>query len=74
MTDPKRSNNPSEMAEMLPNGSVLIFRHYQIKKRELLAKNVIAKCRKNKIFCLIGGDYRLALKLKADGIHLPENI
>ena len=72
MTDEKRSFNPIQMAKALPNGSILIFRHYNIKYRESLAKKTIAICQKRNIKCLIAGDIKLALKLSSDGVHLPQ--
>ena len=73
MSDPQRGGDPLEVVKSLPQGSIMIFRHYQEKKRALLAKKVLLKCHQKKILCLIGGDIQLALKLNADGIHLPED-
>ena len=72
MSDAHRGGDPLEVIKTLPKGSFMIFRHYQEKNRAALAKKVLSKCRQRKILCLIGADIQLALKLNADGVHLPE--
>ena len=72
MTDSERGPHPLELIQRLPRGSVLIFRHYEEINRANLAQKVVCLCRRLKILCLIAGDLKLALRIRADGVHFPE--
>jgi thiamine-phosphate pyrophosphorylase len=72
MTDSSRIAAPVRVIAKLPSNSMVIIRDYDIENREKYAKNIAIECRKHNIPFLIAGDYNLARKLKANGIHLPE--
>lgn len=72
MTDPKRTPDPIAAAAALPRGSAVILRHYGESGREALARALVRFGRKRCIRILIAGDTRLALRVGADGVHLPE--
>jgi len=61
--------------ENLPKNSAVIFREYDLpaQEREKLAQEIIAICRKNNHKILIGKNFELARKLKADGVHFSDN-
>lgn len=72
LTDPTRSPDPAAIVRRLPAGSGVILRHYDHPEREVLAKVLGHICRQRHIVFLIAGDARLAQRIKADGIHLPD--
>lgn len=74
MTDDKRVPDPIPAIIGLPRRSMVIFRHYGLnpKDRAHLAYIVRRTCRQYGHLCLIADDLALALRLDADGIHLPE--
>ena len=72
ISDEKRGPEPLDLIARLPKGCGLVFRHYDTPNRPLLAAAVVKACRMRSIRCLIAGDVRLAARLKADGVHLPE--
>jgi len=72
MTDENRGDNPLTMIKRLPKNSILIFRHYADPNRMQLATDVVRACRKQNVRCLIAGDFRLAHRCRADGVHVPE--
>ena len=74
MTDDKRMPDPIPAIIGLPRRSMVIFRHYGLnpKDRAHLAYIVRRTCRQYGHLCLIADDLALALRLDADGIHLPE--
>jgi len=74
MTDPKNGGDPIDLVSKIPPRTNLIFRHYHEENREDMAKRVVKECRKAKIKCLISQNVDLAVRLRADGIHLPEHI
>lgn len=74
MTDPVRRPDPLADAAHLRPGSRIIFRHYDAPDRAQLAQSLskAAKMRRNGLS--IAGDWRLAARIRADGIHLPEGL
>ncbi len=72
MTDDKRGLDPLRLIAHIPDHCGLVFRHYDHPNREDLARQVVRRCKSSRVFCLLAGDIRLALKLGADGVHLPE--
>ena len=72
MTDEKRLADPVPVIGGLPANSAVIFRHYGAPDREKLAIRLTAAARKHGVKILIAADARLALKVGADGLHLPE--
>lgn len=72
LTDEARLPDPLPVVASLPRKSAVILRHYDDPDRESLARSLAGLCRRRGIRLLIGGDARLAFKVKADGLHLPE--
>ena len=72
MTDEVRAPNPIPNINNLTPGSGVIFRHYDVKSRLELGIKVKRACRKKGCLFIVGGDTSLAVKLDADGLHLPE--
>lgn len=74
VTDAARVPDPAAMAEALPRGTVVIFRHYESPDRTGLGRCMAAVCRRRGLVLLVAGDHRLAAALGADGLHLPEGL
>jgi len=72
MTDAKRMADPVAAARHLPPGSGLILRHTDPARLRALAEILVPFCRQRRLICLIAGDWRLAARLNADGVHLSE--
>lgn len=72
MTDDRRLPDPEPAIRALPIGSMVIFRHYDHTDRTRLAMQFHALCRQRSLVFLVADDLHLALRLGADGIHLPE--
>ncbi len=72
MTDPARMADPVAAFAELPRGSAVILRHYDDPDREALGRNLLKLTRPAGLRLLIAGDARLACRLGADGLHLPE--
>jgi len=72
LTDETRLPDPRAAIERLPAGSGVIFRHYDHPRRAGIAKELAALCRRRRLRFMVGGDARLALAVKADGLHLRE--
>ena len=72
MTDDRRLPDPIPAARLLPPGALVIFRHYGAPERETVARALRRVCHVRRLLLLIAGDWRLATRIGADGIHLPE--
>lgn len=72
VTDAARLPDPVAAIKRLPRGSGVIFRHYAAPGRAGLAGKLAALCRARRLLFLVGGDARLALAVRADGLHLRE--
>lgn len=73
MTDPERLPDPLPVIARLPKGiSAVIYRDYGRTDREGYGRIVRDFCRARGIRFLVAGDLALAIRLKADGLHLPE--
>ena len=61
-------------AEKLPRNSGIILRDYNMSDEERLSLGLCLKkiCIRKKIILLVARDAKLAIKINADGIHLPE--
>ncbi|MBQ4875074.1 MAG: thiamine phosphate synthase [Rickettsiaceae bacterium H1] len=55
-----------------PKKSMVIIRMYDTENREIIAKKIAKLCKIREIKFLVAKDPKLALKIKADGIHLSE--
>lgn len=72
LTDAERLADPLPAAAALPHGGAVILRHYGVPGREALGRDLMALCRRRGLVLLVAGDIRLAWRLGAHGIHLPE--
>ncbi|MEQ9146173.1 MAG: thiamine phosphate synthase [Parvibaculaceae bacterium] len=73
MTDAGRRIDPFAQLRCLAPGDAIILRHYEWdnKERRELAGRLRAASRARRVKLLIAGDPRLAVTVRADGIHLP---
>lgn len=74
VTDWARARDPLPLAEALPKGAGLVFRHYEDPDRVTLARKLAALAKRRRLFLVVAADWRLAAKLSAAGIHLPEGL
>jgi thiamine-phosphate pyrophosphorylase len=76
MTDTARLADPLAVIDRLPKGAAVILRHYATAadrpSREALARSLVRTCRARGLRLLIAADAKLALRIQADGLHLPE--
>lgn len=72
LTDSKRQPDPVALIKRLPAGSVVIMRDYDHADRFALASKLRRTCRSADCRFLVAGDARLARRVRADGLHLPE--
>lgn len=73
-SDTLRLPDPRNAILRLPAGSGFIFRHYDQPGREAMARGLLRLCRKRRIMFLLAGDWRMALRVAADGVHFPEGL
>ncbi|CCG39693.1 thiamine phosphate synthase [Magnetospirillum molischianum] len=74
VTDDVRLPDPLAAAAALPSGSGVLLRHYGDPARAARAAALAALCRRRRLVLLVAGDWRLAARLGAAGLHLPEGI
>lgn len=74
MTDETRAADPGAAIAALPPGSIVVFRHYGAADRAGRAARIRRLCRTRRLLFLVAGDWRLARRLGADGLHLPEHM
>jgi thiamine-phosphate pyrophosphorylase len=72
MTDDDRQVSWIEAVCALPRGSGVVVRARDPKRREALAKSILRVARPKGVKTLIANDPSLAVRLRADGVHLPE--
>ncbi len=73
VTDGTRLPDPLPAAARLPRGSGVVFRHYGAADRESIGRALARLCRQRRLMLLVAEDAKLAYRLCADGIHLPEH-
>ena len=66
--------DPIPTCRKLPKNSIVILRDYDLEpiKRLELAKTLKKICQRRKLLFLVGKTPELAIKVKANGMHLPE--
>ena len=62
------------MARTLPPGAAVVFRAFGAPDAEEKAVRLLKTCRERRLKLLIGADHRLAARIGADGVHLPERL
>lgn len=73
-TDPARTPDIAAAAERLPRGSAIVYRAFGAADAEATALALRRIARRRGLALLIGADHRLATRVKADGVHLPERL
>ncbi|OAN50298.1 thiamine phosphate synthase [Paramagnetospirillum marisnigri] len=74
VTDPSRLPDPLAAMRRLAPGDGVLLRHYDAPDRARLAVAVARLARRLRLVLLVAGDWRLAARLKARGLHLPEGL
>lgn len=74
LTDPVRTPDPEAVAARLSAGSAIVFRHFGAPDAEARARRLLAIARARRLKLLIGADPALAVRIGADGVHLPERL
>ena len=71
-TDDKCVVSPIELAKIIPINWGILIRNYEAPNREELICSAARVCKQRGIFFIIANDLKLALSLKASGLHLSE--
>jgi len=74
VTDEARTPDPVRIAQALPRGTGIIFRHYGAPDRAALAHRLAKVSRARGLVLLIGADPALARQVRAQGVHWPEGL
>jgi len=73
-TDPVRTPDPEAVAARLPAGAAIVYRHFGAPDAEVRALRLKAIARARGLKLMIGQDVVLAVRIGADGVHLPERL
>lgn len=73
-TDPVRTPDPEAIARRLPRGSGVVFRAFEAPDAVERGLRLKAVARSRGLKLLVGADPRLAARIGADGVHLPERL
>jgi thiamine-phosphate pyrophosphorylase len=73
-TDPSRTPDPAAIAAVLPAGAAIVFRAFGAADAEAQARRLLEVARARRLLLLIGADHRLAARVGAHGVHLPERL
>jgi thiamine-phosphate pyrophosphorylase len=71
-TDPDRTPHPWETAARLPRGAGVVFRAFGRPEALEIGQRLRAATAGRGVRLLVGRDADLAVRLEADGVHLPE--
>lgn len=74
MTDAGRTPDPAKTLRRLTPGTIVIFRHYDAPDRTALGRRLATLARRLGLIFVVAGDRRLAHRLRADGLHLPDGM
>ena len=74
MTDPVRTPDPAAIARRLPPGAVVVYRAFGDPGALAVARSLRGLSDERGLELLIGADAGLALRVGADGVHLPERL
>lgn len=74
MTDDRISTDWVDAVRALPTGSAVIVRHRGACERERLARALVPVCQRRRVLLLIAEDFKLARRLRVDGVHVPERL
>lgn len=73
-TDPVRTPDPEALARTLGPGAALVYRAFGAVEAEPLAQRLRAILAARGAMLLIGADADLAVRVGADGVHLPQRL
>lgn len=73
-TDPERTPDIEAVMARLPRGTVVVYRAFGAADAEPRARRLLAIARTLGLKLLIGADAALALRIGADGVHLPQRL
>ncbi|MGH7025214.1 MAG: thiamine phosphate synthase [Caulobacteraceae bacterium] len=73
-TDPERTPDPLAAASRLPRGAGVVYRAFGAPGAVEVGRALARLCRRRGLGLLVGADVRLAARLGADGVHLPERM
>ena len=73
-TDPVRTLDPETIARRLPGGAAVVFRAFGAADACERGARLAAIARERGLKLLVGADARLAARIGADGVHLPERL
>jgi thiamine-phosphate pyrophosphorylase len=73
-TDPVRTPHPERTVERLPRGSAVVFRAFGAADALARGRRLASAARRRGVIVLVGMDAALAVRLGADGVHLPERL
>jgi len=73
MTDDVRLPDPATALAQLPRGNGVVLRHYGDRDRAALAEKLARLSKQHGLVFVVAADWRLAARIKADGLHLPEH-
>ncbi|OYU68744.1 MAG: thiamine monophosphate synthase [Alphaproteobacteria bacterium PA2] len=73
-TDPARTPDVEALAAGLGRGTALVYRAFGAPDAEAVARRLLKMARRQGFLLLIGADFRLAGRIGAHGVHLPERL
>lgn len=73
-TDPARTPDPEAVARRLPAGAGIVYRAFGAPDAQAVGERLAAIAWERGLFLLVGADPGLALRIGADGVHLPERM
>lgn len=73
-TDPVRTPDPVAIAETLPRGTAIVYRHFGADERVRIARDLRRVARVRDLSLIIAADPELARRVGADGMHWPERL
>jgi thiamine-phosphate pyrophosphorylase len=71
-TDPIRTPHPENIIKRLPRGAGVVYRPFGARDALSQGRRLIRTARSRGVVFIVGADIRLAIALRADGVHLPE--
>ena len=74
LTDPQRTPDPAAIIQTLPAGSAVIFRTFGDPDAETTARSLRRLTHRLGLRLLIAADWRLAVRVGACGVHLPQRM
>lgn len=74
MTDEARTPDTAHALYQLAPGTAVVFRHYGAADRAQLGRRLAAIARRRGLLFIVAGDRRLAWRLGAAGLHLPDGM